>query len=186
LFTGHAEEGEAVVAALVDRYRGHGPPTLLHLSLMLAGYSSSVRGQPGRAAQLFDEAAEVQVPERTQSPSKSIEARTAFRLGQRARAYRILSSYIDELLGTGNMQAICVTCVEFVNMMVAAGRLPDAALMLDHLDRTAPYWAPQVAEARSAIAAARPAPLSGQGDLDDHQALEYMRRVLLRLAGAVS
>jgi len=186
LFTGRAEEGEAAVAALVDRYRGHGPPTLLHLSLMLAGYSSSVRGQPGRAAQLFDEAAEVQVPERTQSPGKSIEARTAFRLGQRARAYRILSSYIDELLGTGNMQAICVTCVEFVNMMVAAGRLPDAALMLDHLDRTAPYWAPQVAEARSTIAAARLAPVSGRDDLDDHQALEYMRRVLLRLAAAVS
>jgi hypothetical protein len=27
-----------------------------------------------------------------------------------------------------------VTCVEFVNMMVQAGRLQDAALMLGHLD----------------------------------------------------
>ncbi len=34
------------------------------------------------------------------------------------------------------MQAICVTCVEFVNMMVQAGRLQDAALMLGHLDKT--------------------------------------------------
>ena len=120
LFSGQVREGDATVTALADRYREHGPPTLLHLSLMLLGYSSSVQGRPGRADQLFAEAAAVQVPERTQSPGRSIAARTAFGRGQRSRAFRILSSYIDELIGTGNMQAICVTCVEFVNMMVRA------------------------------------------------------------------
>ena len=182
LFSGQVREGDATVAALVDRYRGHGPPTLLHLSLILLGYSSSVQGRPDRADQLFAEAAAVQVPERTQSPGRSIEARTAFGCGQRSRAFRILSSYIDELIGTGNMQAICVTCVEFVNMMVQADRLQDAALMLGHLDKTAPYWAPQVAEARRTIAAARIAPDHEPGGLDDHQALEHMRRVLDQLA----
>ena len=183
LFSGQVQQGDAAVAALVDRYREHGPPTLLHLSLMLLGYSASVQRRPDRADRLFTEAAAVQVPERTQSPGRSIEARTAFGRGQRSRAFRILSSYIDELIGTGNMQAICVTCVEFINMMVQAGRLQDAALMLRHLDKTAPYWAPQVAEARSAIAAARLAPDQEQGGLDDHQALEYMRRLLNQLAG---
>jgi hypothetical protein len=123
---------------------------------MLLGYSASAQGQSGRAERFFDEAVDVPVPERTQSPGKSVEARTAFRRGYQARAFRLLAGYIDELLGTGNMQAICVTCVEFVNMMVAAGRRDDAALMLGHLDRAAPYWAPQVAEARSKIAAAPP------------------------------
>ena len=146
------------------------------------GCSASVQGRPDRADRLFAQAAGVQVPERTQSPGRSIEARTAFGRGQRARAFRILSSYIDELIGTGNMQAICVTCVEFVNMMVQAGRLQDAALMLGHLDKTAPYWAPQVAEARSTIAAARIAPDHEPGGLDNHQALEHMRRVLDQLA----
>jgi hypothetical protein len=84
---------------------------------------------------------------------------------------------------SGSWPAICVTCVEFVNMMVQAGRLQDAALMLGHLDKTAPYWAPQVAEARSTIAAARLAPDQEQGGLDDHQALEFMRRILDQLAG---
>jgi predicted ATPase/DNA-binding SARP family transcriptional activator len=182
LFTGPVEEGEAAVAVLAERYRRHGPPTLLHLSLMLLGYSASAQGQPGRAERFFDEAVDVPVPERTQSPGKSVEARTAFRRGHQARAFRLLAAYIDELLGTGNMQAICVTSVEFVTMMVAIGRLDDAALMLGHLDRSAPYWAPQVAEARSKIAAAPPAPSPEPADLDDHQALEYMRSVLLRLA----
>jgi hypothetical protein len=186
LFSGHVEEGDAFVAALADRYRRHGPPTLLHLSLVLLGYSATLRGHPNRTEQLFASALDVAIPERTQSPGKSIEARIAFRRGDRTRAFRALSSYIDELLGAGNMQAICVTCVEFITMMAEVGRLPEAALLLGHLDKTAPYWAPEVAGARSVIAAALEAGRPGLGtqpSLDDHQALEYMRRVLLQLAG---
>jgi predicted ATPase/DNA-binding SARP family transcriptional activator len=184
LFSGHVEESDARIAALADQYRRDGPPTLLHLSLVLLGHSATLRGHPDRAEQLFADALDVDVPERTQSPAKSIEARIAFRRGDQARAFRALSAYIDELLGAGNMQAICITCVEFINMMAEVNRLPEAALLLGHLDKTAPYWAPEVAKARSVIAAAWPAghpDLSTHPSLDDHEALEYMRSVLHQL-----
>ena len=58
---------------------------------------------------------------------------------------------MTELRDTGNMQAICVTCVEFVNIMAEMDRLAEAAPMLDHLDATFPYWVPLVAEARTRI-----------------------------------
>jgi predicted ATPase/class 3 adenylate cyclase len=175
---GHFEEGDAIVKALVGRYRTHGPPTLLHLSLMLLGYSASLQEQHDLAERLFDEAISVEVPERTQSPNRPIEARAAFRRGEVPRAFRVLSSYIDELLDTGNMQAICVTCVEFVNMMAALGRLADAAPILHHLDKTFPYWAPLVAEARSKIDANADLYQVREQDLGDRQAFEYMREVL--------
>ena len=183
VFDGRHAEGEAVLAPLVDRYRAHGPPTLLHLSLMLLGYSASLQGDHARAERLFDDAVAVEVPERTQSPNKSVTARTLFRHGERARAFRVLTVHIDELLDTGNMQAICVTCMEFINMMVAAGHLTEAARMLAHLDRSAPYWATLVVEARAQIAAAGAEPGLDDQALDDHQALEYMRGVLRQLAG---
>jgi hypothetical protein len=186
VFGGRFEDGDARIAALAERYRAHGPPTLLHLSLILLGFSASLQGQRDRAERLFADAVAVEVPERTQSPDKSIEAGAVFRGGDRARAFRMLAEYIDELLDTGNIQAICVACVEFINMMAKLGRLADAALMLSHLDKIAPYWAGLVADARSTIAAGTGhAPGPRQADdpgLDQHQALEYMGRVLRRLA----
>ena len=184
VFGGQFEQGDALIAALADRYRGHGPPTLLHLSLMLLGYSATLQGEHDRAEQLFSEAVAVEVPEGTQSPNRSLEARAYFRGGDRARAFRILGSFIDELLDTGNIQAICITCVEFVNMMAAQDRLVDAARMLHHLDKTAPYWATLVADARSKIDSSLTLAADQPGDLsfDDRQALEYMRRVLRQLA----
>jgi predicted ATPase/DNA-binding SARP family transcriptional activator len=182
IFAGQYADGDAAVAALAGRYRRHGPPTLLHLSLMLLGYSATLQGDRDRGEQLFGEAVAVEVPERTQSPNKSIEARALFRHGETARAFRVLAAHIDELLDTGNMQAICVTCAEFINMMVAAGRLADAACMLHHLDRAAPHWATLVAEARTKVAAVHSPSQAREPDLDDHQALEYMRRVLRQLA----
>jgi hypothetical protein len=178
---GHSAEGDPIVAALVDRYRAHGPPTLLHLSLILLGYSASLQDRHELAERWFAEAAAVEVPDRTQSPTKPLQARAIFRRGDQPRAFAVLGSYITELLDTGNMQAICVTSVEFVNMMTEMGRLADAALMLDHLDETYPYWAPLVAEARSKVIANTPDRL-GRRDLGDREALEYMRGVLAELA----
>ena len=183
VFTGEVDAGVAALITLASRYRRHGPPTLLHLTLMMLGISVAAQGDSGRAQQLFEEAAAVAVPEHTQSPGRPIEARAAFRRGDRARAFRILSGYIDELLTTGAMQPICVTSGEFITMMTALGRLPEAAAMLSHLDRTAPYWAPQVAGARREIEA-KVAP--GPADhplLTDQEALAYMRRVLHQLSG---
>lgn len=181
VFARRFAEGDALIAALVDRYREHGPPTLLHLSLMLLGFSASLQGEQADAERLFGDAVAVEVPERTQSPNKSIVARTLFRRGEQDRAFRVLTTHIDELLDTGNMQAICVTCAEFVNMMAALDRLTDAARMLAHLDQAAPYWATLVAAARARIVAANAGP--GGPALDDQQALQYMRGVLRQLSG---
>jgi len=151
---------------------------------MLLGFSARLQGKHERAERLFGEAVAVAVPEGTQSPDKSVAARAVFRRGETSRACRILGSHIDELLDAGNIMAICVTCAEFVNMMAALDRLVDAARMLHHLDKAAPYWAGLVAEARGKVAAGVPGGLD-QGsdlDLDDRQALEYMRRVLRELA----
>jgi hypothetical protein len=114
-----------------------------------------------------------------------VPARAAFQSGDQAQAFRILASFIEELQDTGNVQAICVTCMEFVNMMAAVNRLADAALMLHHLDKTAPYWAALVAGARSMIAAelGPGQERAGEAGLDDREALGYMQRVLRQLAG---
>ena len=80
------------------------------------------------------------------------------------------------------MQAICITCVEFINMMAGINRLPEAALLLGHLDKTAPYWAPEVAEARSMIAAAAAdAPTWDQPSLDDTRRSNTCGSVLRQL-----
>jgi hypothetical protein len=179
VLTGHFEPGDAIVAALVERYRAQGPPTLLHLSLIVLGYSASLQGRHDLAERRFGEAADVEVPDRTQSPSKPLQARAIFLSGDRSRAFLTLGSYITELLDTGNMQAICVTCVEFINMMAAIGQLAEAAPMLRHLDKTFPYWAALVAEARAKIGAGvHP----GERVFGDREALEYMREILERLA----
>jgi hypothetical protein len=77
-----------------------------------------------------------------------------------------------------------VTCAEFVNMMAALEQFVDAAHMLHHLDKAAPYWAGLVTEARSKITAGLGDASDQGGDLglDDRQALEYMRGVLRGLA----
>lgn len=182
LFGGEYADGGVLVAKLADRYRAQGPPTLVNWCLMLLGYSASFQGRQDRAEQLFDEAVGIEVPEGTHSPNKTVEARAVFRRGDRARAFGILRSHVEDLLDTGNMHGTCVASVEFVAMMAKIGRLGDAARVLDYLDRTglldAPAWETQVAEARTRIAGTDP----GEPALDDRQALEYMHRTLDRLA----
>ncbi|WP_232794008.1 BTAD domain-containing putative transcriptional regulator [Pseudofrankia saprophytica] len=188
IFGGRFEDGDAFVDALAGRYRADGPPTLLNMALVLLGYSALLQGRQERAEALLAAAIAVEVPERTHSPNRCVEARAYFRRGETARAFAILRAHIDELLDTGNMQGICVTAVEFVNMMVQADRLADADRVLRHLDRTAPYWAGLVADARHAIGTTprltAPEPHLPTPDLDDHQTLEYMRSVLAELIPA--
>ena len=186
LFCGRSADGDARIAALAERYRRQGPPTLLSWAPMLLGYSASVQGRHEHAGRLLDEAVGVEVPEHTHSPSQAIRARAVFRRGDRPRAFRLLGGYVEDLLDTGNMQGICAASVEFVNMVAALDRLPDAACLLRYLDTTglldAAFWSTQVAAARDRAAAAiRTAPDRDQPAghrLDDRRALEYMRRVL--------
>ncbi|WP_018636173.1 AfsR/SARP family transcriptional regulator [Parafrankia elaeagni] len=192
LFTGRFAEHDRFTTALVHRYRAQGPPTLLNLTLVMLGYSASLQGDLPRANRLFDEAVGVTVPQRTHSPNRVVEAGAVFRRGDRARAFGILRGHIDQLLDDDNMQAACVTSVEFINMMAAVGRLPDAARMLGFLATTglldAPDWNTLVDGAATAIAAQPhlgPEREQAWGRaLDDREALEYMREVLRTLADA--
>ena len=188
LNVGGYEELDSHLAARLDRYRSEGPPTCLNWTLMLLGYSATFQVDPDRADRYFEEAVSIDVPNRTYSPNKPIEARTLFRQGDHTRAFRVLRSNIDDLLDTDNMQAASITCLEFINMMAALDRLDATAHMLDYLETTglldAPAWRTLIAEATAKVADNQPdthqvgAP---ETDLDDRQALNYMRGLLDQL-----
>jgi predicted ATPase/class 3 adenylate cyclase len=183
LFTGQFEQSDAVADLLIQRYRADGPPSLLNWALMLRGYSALLQQQDERAEELLHAALQVEVPERTHSPNKPLEARALFRSGDRTRAFRILGEQVETLLATRNLQAVCVSSLEFINMMAEVGRLEDAARQLGYLDATAPYWRPLVANARirimSDLGQAQPDAIIGDG-----QALEHMIGVLRALTTA--
>jgi len=188
LFQGHYAEGDAVLERLAQRYRSQGPPTLLNWTLSLLGFSAAFQGKQDRADQLFDEAISVSIPDRTHSPTLSVQARALFRRGDRSAAFRVLRSYIDELLDADNLQGTSVAAVDFVNMMAAVGRFQDSARILGFLETTglldSTAWATLVADTRDALAAAG-GPTSDDTAISDHRhALEYMRRTLGQLQTA--
>jgi predicted ATPase/DNA-binding SARP family transcriptional activator len=182
LLTGRFAEHDAIVAALADRYRAQGPPTLLNLTLVMQGYSASLRGKHDRASELFDAAISVAVPPRTNSPYLAIAARAVFDRGDRARGFRMLGAYIEQLLDDGNMQASCVSSLEFTNMMAAVGRLADAARMLGFVETTGILdgagWRTTVEAAERAIGTGFGSERAWGKSLSDRQALEYMLAVL--------
>lgn len=191
LNVGRYEQLDRHLTALLDRYRSEGPPTCLNWTLMLLGYSATFQDDPDRADHHFEEAVRVDVPHRTYSPNKPIEARTLFRQGEHTRAFRVLRANIDDLLDTDNMQAASITCLEFINMMAALDRLDAAADMLAYLEGTslldAPGWRTLIADAATKVADNEPDthPVgAARTDLDDRQALQYMRGILDQLAAA--
>lgn len=68
------------------------------------------------------------------SANKTTEARSAFRRGERLRAFQLLRSHIDELVDTDNAIAASVVCIEFINMTAAIDRIAEAAHMLGYLE----------------------------------------------------
>ncbi len=192
LSTGRFGEHDAAVSALADRYRAEGPPTLLYVALTLLGYSASFQGDPERAGRLFDESAGIDVPDRTISVNAPIDARSAFRRGDRPRAFQILRSHVDELLRTGNTDIAGNAAVEFINMMASIDRLDDAARVLRFLATAGDFGAlaarTVVAEAAGKIATAAgsaPGSESPPGhQLDARQALDHMHDVLNELTVA--
>ncbi|WP_157254470.1 hypothetical protein [Nonomuraea typhae] len=176
---GRFEQVDASVSALAERYRVTGPPTLLHWALQTLGYSALLQGGQDEAARYFDEAAGVEVPAGTLSAGKTTAARSAFRRGDRPRAFQLLRSHVTELLETDNVVAAGVVGVEFVTMMAAVGRVTEAAHVLRYLE-TANDFAALAArtlagEAAAKVAAGGPIPTS---PLDDRAALVYMRDAL--------
>ncbi|MHA6783122.1 AfsR/SARP family transcriptional regulator [Pseudonocardia saturnea] len=192
LSTGRFGEHDAAVSALADRFRAEGPPTLLYVALTLLGYSAFFQGEPERAGRLFDESAGIEVPDRTISVNAPIDARSAFRRGDRPRAFRILRAHVDELLRTGNTDIAGNAAVEFIDMMASVDRLHDAAHVLDYLRTAGDFGAlaarTLLADAAGKIAtAADPAPGSEQqpgNQLDARHTLEHMRDVLDQLTVA--
>lgn len=127
---------DALVTALAQRYRAGGPPTLLQLTLLGLGYSAMFQGRIEEADELFDEMSEVEVPQRTFSVNRPIEARAAFRRGERSRAYAILRAHVGDLLDTDVMDVARLAALEFVTMMATLDRLAEAAPVLAYLQTT--------------------------------------------------
>ena len=188
--TGRFQELDAFVSALADRYRTQGPPTLLYVTLAMLAYSALFQGRTDAAEELFDEAASIDVPDRTSSVNEPAQARAAFRRGHQSRAFRILRSHVDELLETDYTDLAKNAAIEFINMMAAVDRVPEAARILGYLASTGDFGALAV-RALVADAADKIAVSAGQSserfeasghELDARQALEYMRNTLDELA----
>jgi hypothetical protein len=189
LMSGQLDEHDALVSALAERYRAHGPPTCLQWALSYLGISASVQGRHHEAAQFYEEAAGVDVPDRTHTLKNPLEARDALRRGDRTRAFEMFRSYIDELLENDNIYIGKFACIEFVRMMVKVDRLADAARIVGFLESTGSL---DVSALRSLVAgdAGRIAADAAHDihhertvgrDLDDRGALIFMRDVLGRL-----
>jgi len=190
LMSGRLDEHDALVAALAERYRAHGPPTCLQWALTYLGISASVQGRHHEARQLYEEAAAVDVPDRTHTLKNPLEARSALRRGDRLRAFETLRSYVDELLVHDNMYVAKFPAVEFVRMMAKVDRVPEAARILGYLESAG---SPDVAALTPLVVgvAGRTSGDTGPDadhertigrDLDDRRALVFMRDVLGRLA----
>ena len=131
------------------------------------------------------------MPPRTNSPNETLSARAAFRQGRHADAYRILGSYIDELIEVENKAGVAMVGIEFVNMMTQLVALADAGVILGHFDSTGllgvegPGFKVLIAEAVNAVALDSEAMAkrthSAARGLDELEALAHMRDVLSAL-----
>ena len=93
-----------------------------------------MQGRHHEAARFYEDAAGVDVPDRTQTLKNPLAARAALRRGDRARAFEILRSYINDVLVTDNVYVGTFACMEFVKMMVKVDRRPEAARVLGFLE----------------------------------------------------
>lgn len=184
---GRFEQVDTTISELADRYRAHGPPTLLHWALQTLGYSAAFQGRRDEADRYFDEAAGVDLPSGTLSANKTNQARSAFRRGERLHAFRLLRSHVDELIETDNVIAASVVCIEFVTMMAAIDRVAEAAHMLGYLETANDFGAlaarTLVAEVTTKIS---PSPAAPPTRIDDRAALTYMRDILTHLTAPQS
>ncbi|WNB85859.1 hypothetical protein [Cellulomonas sp. ATA003] len=183
--TGQLAAFDTFVAPLVARYRADGPPAMLHLALLGLGYSALFQGRTQDADDLFDQVSHIDVPERTFSVNRPVEARAAFRRGDRERAYTVLRDHVDDLLDTDVMDTARLAALEFVTIMLAVGRADDAGRVRPYLESTGGFGelAARVVGALGDPPVRAPAP--GQVttppaavDADARRALEHVRDVL--------
>lgn len=182
--TGRFAELDALVGGMTRRYRAKGPPTLLYFALGFLGYSAQLQGRDEAAGRWFLEAASVEVPAGTYAVSRPAEARAMFERGDRLRAFRLLADHVDDLLATDYTDVARLVAVEFVNLMAAIDRLPEAARALAYLDTVGDFGA----LARNTLVADAARRIEGRPDLaggvqtDAPRALSFMRDVLDALA----
>ena len=187
--TGRFAELDRFVLRLAAGFRRSGPPTLLYVALTLLGYSALFQDENDRAETLFDEAAQVDVPDRTLSVNKPIEARAAFRRGDRPQALKILRGHIAGLLDADHPDFAANAAIEFVNMVAAMGRPDDAEPVLRYLETTGAFGAlaarvlVNTAAQRSSSDAQHPRGEHQLDPLDARHALMYMLDVLEALGG---
>ncbi len=136
LMTGQLAEVDAHLTACADLHRQQGPPTCLHYSLTMLGFSALQQGREEAAWRYFDEAVSVDVPERTNSMSNPLSARRLFRAGRRQRAIELLSEYVADVVDLENIYNAQFAAAEYVNLMTALGRVDDARSVHDHLAAT--------------------------------------------------
>ena len=105
----------------------------------MLGYSALFQGKADDAEQLFDESASIDVPDRTSSVNEPAQARAALRRGDQSQAFRILRSYVDDLLETDYTDLARNAAIEFINMMTAVGRLPEAERIRGYLASTGDF-----------------------------------------------
>ncbi len=189
LALGRLEEHDDVVGAMIERFRRHGPPTFLHWTLGMLGYSKLRQRQRDEADSLFAESAAVEIPAGTHSRSAPVAARMAARTGERRRAFQLLRDHAADLLERRDLYEARLLCVEVVNLLVGEGRSVDAARLLGYLEATGlldnPAFAAIVSDSADAVERTVPdhARLRAAGGrLDDAAALDLVQAVADELA----
>jgi predicted ATPase/DNA-binding SARP family transcriptional activator len=136
LALGQLAEGDELVSALAVRYRSEGPPTLLSWALTMLSYAAAAMGDRTRANELFDQAADVAVPDRTHVSTPPIEAAAAFRRGDREKAFQLLRSHALAMLEVDDLYETSSIAAAFVDMMGRLEMAPEAARILGYLETT--------------------------------------------------
>ena len=126
----------------------------------------------------------------TSSVHEPAQARAALRRGDPSQAFRILHSYVQNLLLTDYTDLARNAAIEFINLMTTLGHLPEAEHIRNYLLNTGDFGSRAARDIvagspHTSISSREPAPqeLHTAGrDLDARQALEYMRDTFDELA----
>lgn len=133
---GHLPEAEDRLTAVTGRLRLSGPPTYLSWTLFMLGSLAELKGEVDTAQRCFDEALSLSLPPQTNSGHAILEARSAFRSGDRTHAFHILGQFVDDELTAGHSAGAGFATIEFINMAVATGRLEHAGSLAGYLDHS--------------------------------------------------
>lgn len=188
MMAGEPAEATATLERSARWFEANGPPSMYSWALFLLGTVAAFDGDAEGSEGYWTRAEAVEVPPRTNSPSEPLSARSAARRGRYREAAAILRAYITELIDTDYLAGVAMVGIEFVNLMVEAGRPADAAAVVGHFDVTGllgvegPGFKQMIADAVE-IVAANPAAQRERRravarQLDERGALDHMARVL--------